>query len=115
MGNWRVKLLFDENLSPKLVAALADVFPESAHVDRIGLGSVDDSEVWEYARLNGFTIVSKDSDFQEKSLLLGYPPKVICIKRGNCANKQIELLLRNKAEQINDLIADPDTAFLVLL
>lgn len=115
MGDWRVKLLFDENLSPKLVAALADAFPDSAHVDRIGLGSADDGQVWEYARQNGFTIVSKDSDFHEKSLLLGYPPKVICIKRGNCANKQIELLLRNKAEQINELIADPEAALLILL
>lgn len=110
-----MKLLFDENLSPKLVAALADVFPDSAHVDRVGLGSANDSTVWEYARQHGFTLVSKDSDFHEKSLLHGYPPKVIWIKRGNCANKQIEMLLRNKAEQINAMINDSEAAFLILL
>ncbi|MDO8291193.1 MAG: DUF5615 family PIN-like protein [Parvibaculum sp.] len=69
-------LLFDENLSPKLVIALADQFPGSCHVDRVGLGSEDDNSVWKYAQQNNLTLVSKDSDFQEKSLLYGYPPKV---------------------------------------
>ncbi|CBL46933.1 Conserved hypothetical protein [gamma proteobacterium HdN1] len=110
-----MKLLFDENLSPKLVAALADVFPDSAHVDRAGLGSANDGTVWEYAREHGFTLVSKDSDFHEKSFLHGYPPKVIWIKRGNCTNKQIEMILRNKAEHIQAMINDPDAAFLILL
>lgn len=110
-----MKLLFDENLSPKLVAALADVFPDSAHVDRVGLGSANDGTVWEYARQHDFTLVSKDSDFHEKSLLHGYPPKVIWLKHGNCANKQIEMLLRNKAEQINAMINDSEAAFMILL
>lgn len=50
-----MKLLFDENLSPKLVANLSDVFPDSAHVSRLGLGSASDREVWEYARQHGYT------------------------------------------------------------
>lgn len=110
-----MKLLFDENLSPKLVAALADVFPGSAHVDRVGLGGAMDHEVWEYARLQGYTLVSKDSDFQEMSLLRGYPPRVIWIKRGNCTNKQIELILRNRAEQIGFFLNDREAAFSILL
>lgn len=110
-----MKLLFDENLSPKLVSALVDIFPDSAHVDRVGLGGADDNQVWCYARQYGFTLVSKDSDFHEKSLLQGYPPKVIWIKRGNCTNKQIEMMLRNKAEQINVMLNDPEAAFLILL
>lgn len=110
-----MKLLFDENLSPKLVAALADLFPDSQHVDRIGLGGATDNEVWEHAHQHGFTLVSKDSDFHEKSVLHGYPPKVVWIKRGNCTNKQIEMILRNKAEQIKALLNDPETAFLILL
>lgn len=110
-----MKLLFDENLSPKLVAALSDKFPDSCHVDRVGLGGADDNQVWEYARQQGLTLVSKDSDFHEKSLVHGYPPKVIWIKRGNCTNNQIELILRNKADQIADLLNDSETAFLILL
>ena len=60
-----MKLLF-ENLSPKMVMVLADVFPGSAHVDRIGLGGGSDDDVWRYAKENGFMSVSKDSDFYEK-------------------------------------------------
>ena len=110
-----MKLLFDENLSPKLVAALTDIFPESAHVDRAGLGGGSDNEVWEYAHQHGFALVSKDSDFHEKSLLQGYPPKVIWIKRGNCTTKQIETILRSQAAQIESLLDDPEATFLILL
>lgn len=110
-----MKLLFDENLSPKLVAALDDVFPDSAHVERIGLGSTPDRVVWEYARTHGYTLVSKDSDFHELCVLFGYPPKVIWLKRGNCTNKQIELTLRNKAEQIENFLNDSEAAFLMIL
>ena len=55
-----MKLLFDENLSPKMVLALEDIFPHSAHVDRIGLGDDSDDAVWQYAKENGFMSVSKD-------------------------------------------------------
>jgi predicted nuclease of predicted toxin-antitoxin system len=110
-----VKLLFDENLSPRLVAYLADIFPDSMHVHSVGLGSLSDREVWDFAREHSYTLVSKDSDFHELSLLLGYPPKVVWIKRGNCNNKQIELILRNKATHIEALGSDPEAAFLLLL
>lgn len=110
-----MKLLFDENLSPKLVDALADLYPESAHVDRIGLGGASDTEVWEFAKKHGFTLASKDSDFHEKSVLIGYPPKVVWIRRGNCTNRQIELILRNKVADIHSLLENPELAYLIIL
>ena len=110
-----MKLLFDENLSPKLVAALADIFPESVHVDRIGLGGENDNEVWDYARDNGYLVVSKDSDFYDKSILLGHPPKIIWIKRGNCPNRQIQLLLRNKSDVIQELNGNPRLSFIQIV
>lgn len=109
-----MKLLFDENLSPKLVQALADVFPDSAHVDRIGYGGSTDEDVWSYAKANGFTLVSKDSDFYDKSMLYGHPPKVIWIKRGNCTNRQIQLLLRNKLEAISSFLQDDQVSFIAI-
>ena len=109
-----MKLLFDENLSPKMVAALADVFPDSAHVDRIGLGGGSDDDVWCYAKDNGFMLVNKDSDFYEKSILYGHPPKVIWIKRGNCTNRQIQLLLRNKLTVITEFYQNHEVSFISL-
>lgn len=109
-----MKLLFDENLSPKLVDALADIFPGSAHVDRVGLGGSPDNDVWLYAKTNGFILVSKDSDFYDKSMLHGYPPKVVWIKRGNCSNRQIQLLLRNKFEAIAAFIQDDQVSFIAI-
>lgn len=109
-----MKLLFDENLSPKLVMALADIFPDSAHVDRLGLGGSSDNEVWEYAKQHNFVLVSKDSDFYEKSMLYGHPPKVVWIKRGNCTNRQIQLILRNKVEAIADFYQNLDVSYIAI-
>jgi predicted nuclease of predicted toxin-antitoxin system len=45
-----MKLLFDENPSPKLVALLYDLFPASVHVREVGLEAADDLTVWKYAQ-----------------------------------------------------------------
>ena len=110
-----MKLLFDENLSPRLVAALRDVFPESAHVDRLGMGGEPDSVIWEYAKRYNYILVSKDSDFHERSLFYGHPPKVVWVRRGNCSVRNIELILRNKAAEIKRLYADDELTYLILL
>jgi predicted nuclease of predicted toxin-antitoxin system len=95
-----VKLLFDQNLSPRLVATLADLFPESAHVQSLGLDCSPDTSLWEFARDNDFVIVSKDVDFCDRSALLGYPPKVVWIRLGNCTTDDIDAALRSYHEQI---------------
>ena len=110
-----MKLLFDENLSPKLVEMLADVYPGSAQVDRIGLGSESDSTVWEYAKAHGFSIVSKDSDYQELSTIKGHPPKVIWLRRGNCSTRQIESILRANSVRLFDFERDDDLGYLMML
>jgi predicted nuclease of predicted toxin-antitoxin system len=53
-----MKLLFDENLSPKLPSLLQNQFPGSVHVRDCGLKGGADQAIWEYARANGFTLVS---------------------------------------------------------
>ena len=77
-----MKLLFDQNLSPRLLHLLADIYAQSIHVREVGLHDADDLVVWEYAKANGFAIVSKDSDFQQRSLLEGAPPKFIWLRVG---------------------------------
>ena len=57
-----MKLLFDENLSRKLVGRLAHLYPESAHVVEVDLVESPDREIWEFAKTSGYAIVSTDSD-----------------------------------------------------
>jgi predicted nuclease of predicted toxin-antitoxin system len=109
-----VRLLLDQNLSPRLLAALDDLFPGSRHVREVGLASAEDAVVWHYAAEHGFAIVSKDADFHERSFLLGHPPKVIWIRRGNCSTDQALALLRSEAESINRFGADSELSFLAL-
>ena len=98
-----------------MLEKLNDVFQDIKHVDRVGLGGESDNAVWQYAKENGYMLVSKDSDFYDKSVLFGYPPKVIWIRRGNCSNKTIELILRNKIATIQAFNDDEDASFLQLL
>jgi predicted nuclease of predicted toxin-antitoxin system len=78
-----MRLLFDENLSPKLPQRLADIFPDSLHVRDVGMKATIDPIVWDYAKEHDLMIVSKDSDMHDLSLVLGNPPKVIWLRLGN--------------------------------
>ena len=87
-----MKLLFDQNLSPRLPRLLADLYPESMHVREVGLREGTDAAIWEHAKKNRFVIVSKDSDFQQRSLLFGHPPKFVWRRVGNCPVRPIARL-----------------------
>ena len=109
-----MKLLFDENLSPRLVEQLKAEFPNSLHVRDAGLERALDDAVWSYARENGFVIVSKDADFHQLSFLFGPPPKVIWIRRGNCSTTEIAALRRDHQSDILRFDQDDEGAFLAL-
>ena len=110
-----MKLLFDQNLSPRLVARLSLFYPGSVHVYDVGLDKASDAALWDYARHQGFVIVTQDVDFSEMSELLGFPPKVIWIRRGNCSTDEIELILRQCRDAIADLDTNPSAGILTLL
>jgi predicted nuclease of predicted toxin-antitoxin system len=110
-----VKLLFDQNLSHRLVAKLADVYPDSAHVQTLGLDYALDEKVWDHARQEGYAIVTKDADFHERSILSGFPPKVIWICRGNCSTREIETILRQNHAQIQSFEADNNLGVFILV
>jgi predicted nuclease of predicted toxin-antitoxin system len=95
-----MKLLFDQNISRKLVKELEYLFPGSNHVYLLGLEKASDEEVWSYARDNGFTIVTHDSDFNERSLVYGYPPKVIWLRTGNTSTQNIKQLMKKHSQDI---------------
>jgi len=109
-----VKLLFDQNLSHKLVQRLADLFPDSVHVRDVGLKFAPDPLVWEYAKNNDLMIVSKDSDFHQRSFLYGFPPKVIWVRLGNCSTADVERVLRTNFDTIKSFYEDKYASFLSL-
>jgi predicted nuclease of predicted toxin-antitoxin system len=109
-----MKLLFDQNLSHKLPRLLADIYPESTHVREVGLREADDVAIWQYAQANGLAIVSKDSDFQQRSLLHGAPPKFIWLRVGNCTVKTTEEVLRNYSAAIHTFDLDESISHLML-
>ncbi len=99
-----MKLLFDANLSPKLVHRLAELFPDSVHVFDTGLARFTSDEViWQYAATHGFTIVTADSDFLDLAESRGAPPKVVRLENCNYRTSQVEDLLRRHAILIAEL------------
>jgi len=91
------KLLFDNNISYRVVKKIEAVFA-STHVMFENLDEATDEEVWKFARKYRYTIVTKDSDFNDIAILRGVPPKIIWIQTGNCKVESIvELLLQNEA------------------
>lgn len=109
-----MKLLFDVNISRKLVARLADLFPDSSHVLLEGLERAPDALVWAHAIDHGYVIVSKDEDFHQMALLAGPPPRVVWLRLGNCSTDQIEQAIRTGRNAIDAFVADDDASFLVL-
>lgn len=109
-----MKFLFDQNLSFRLVTTLADLCPGSAHVRTLGMEKQEDDKVWAYARQTGVVLVSKDSDFLERGLLYGPPPKVIYLALGNCTTRRIEELLRASHNRVVAFGTNPDEGVLIL-
>jgi predicted nuclease of predicted toxin-antitoxin system len=109
-----VKLLFDHNISHKLVARLADIFPESSQTRLLNLGRTNDPQLWLIAKAHGFVFVSKDRDVAELAIFRGAPPKVIWLRMGNCKTAAIEETIRANVRVIEEFVADYDRVVLEL-
>jgi predicted nuclease of predicted toxin-antitoxin system len=109
-----VKLLFDHNLSPRLITLLRKIYPDSEHVYAIDMHQATDRVVWEYARAYGYVIATRDSDFNDLSVMYGFPPKIIWIRRGNCATRDIEEILRKHRDAIELFEQDSEASVLML-
>jgi predicted nuclease of predicted toxin-antitoxin system len=109
-----MKLLFDQNLSHQLVRVLAAEYPGSAHVRDFALEAAPDPVVWSHVAAHAFILVSKDTDFQQRALLFGHPPKVVWIRIGNCTTTAVATLLRTRTADVQAFVADLSASFLVL-
>ena len=109
-----MKLLLDENLSPKLVRYLAPAFPDSLHVRDVQLAARQDTAIWQWARNNGFTIVTQDDDFFLLAQLRGQPPKVICLRFGNRGVRDIAGQLLRQQSLITEFVSEGEAPCLEL-
>jgi predicted nuclease of predicted toxin-antitoxin system len=109
-----MKLLFDENVSYRVVKKIAHLFPDCENVGRVKLLNTNDLLIWEYAQKNDFAIVTFDEDFGELSLLKGYPPKVILLKTGNISKNDLIELFIDKQEVIFSFLENEEFGCLEL-
>jgi predicted nuclease of predicted toxin-antitoxin system len=94
-----MKFLFDQNISQRILKVLPEIYIGSSHVKIEGLLNSSDRYIWEFAKKNGFIIVTQDSDFNELNSLLGFPPKIIWIRTGNLKTQAIiNILIDNHLE-----------------
>lgn len=101
-----MKVLIDQNLSFRLVDVLSSRFPGSCHVRDVGLSGDDDERIWRLAKDEGFVIVTKDSDFLARALVRGHPPQIVQVCVGNASTRQIAELLRMRADDIAQFVAE---------
>ncbi|MGH8753349.1 MAG: DUF5615 family PIN-like protein [Burkholderiales bacterium] len=109
-----MKLLFDENLSSRLIELLAADFPGSTHVEHLGMRGATDAQIWGCARDRGYMIVSKDNDFRQYAFLYGPPPKIIWLNVGNAGTTAIARLVSSRIAEIRAFNEDPELSLLPL-
>lgn len=109
-----MKLLFDENLSPRLVRMVAVGYPGSVHVRDVDLKGHVDDDLWQYAQNSGLVIVSKDTDFRDRSYVEGFPPKVIWLDVGNAGTEAVAQLLAAERNRATQFEADKEASMLIL-
>jgi predicted nuclease of predicted toxin-antitoxin system len=100
LGGSRLRLLLYQNLSRKLLAAIEGPFPASAHILPLGLSKSTDSDIWYYARHQGYTLVTKNTDMVDLCILRGAPPKVLWLRVGNCSTSVVRDVLLGNTQRI---------------
>jgi len=99
-----MKLLLDANISWRLTAVLSEHFGECVHVNKTELPKpAKDTEIWNYAAANGYTIITQDSDFLNLFETKGFPPKIVLLRVGNIDRKTAEKILLQAKSSIVDL------------
>lgn len=107
-----MSLLFDQNISYRILKDLLEYFPNSKQVRELGLEEKQDQMIWQFAKKNGHTIVTFDSDFVDFSTLYDFPPKVIWLKFGNNSTKNITSELIKRKSVIEEFIENQDEGVL---
>lgn len=103
-----MKLLFDQNISNRLIAKITHLFPHAKQVKELKLEGSTDRQIWEYSKKEKFTILTFDSDFYDLSTLYGHPPKIIWLRLGNISTNELSAFIESKYQIIVEFINDDD-------
>lgn len=110
-----MKLLVDQNISWRALWRIKEAFPESVHVDEVGLGgSTPDTQIWSHAAGNGFTILTKDSDFNALALVNEPPPKVVWLQLGNASTDELVDTVLARRVDLERFVASEDESVLIV-
>jgi predicted nuclease of predicted toxin-antitoxin system len=90
-----MKLLFDQNISHRIIKLLSSDFEGSTTVKYENLINYSDKAIWDFAKKSNFTIVTQDADFNDLNLLNGFPPKIIWLRTGNLKTEELATILKN--------------------
>ena len=99
-----MKLLFDQNISFRIVKNLRKEYPDTSHVIHENLLNASDFDIWKYAKENGFAIVTFDADFYDLATLKGHPPKVVWLRTGNTSTSNLERVIKMNLDAISDFL-----------
>ena len=101
-------ILFDENISYRVVKRVLHLFPGSRPANRMNVIGKEDPFLWQTAKANGFSIITFDDDYENLSQWKGWPPKVILLRPGNLTNQEITSMLERNADAIHIFLDDHD-------
>jgi predicted nuclease of predicted toxin-antitoxin system len=108
-----MNLLLDENISYRAVKKLSVAYPHISHVKMYNLSKNDDKEIWEFAKKENYTIVTNDADFNDFSVVWGFPPKIIWLRTGNTSTDSIVNLLIDRKNEIESFLANKKMGILI--
>ncbi len=109
------KLLFDQNISPKIVRQVEADFPDSKQVRHVGLEDASDTTIFDYAKKHDYSVVTFDSDYVDLNVVKGIPPKIIWLKTGNLTTKSISELLRKNMSVIHKFLESEEEEILEII
>ncbi len=110
-----MKILFDQNISHRLINRIKDIFPEARQVRDLGIENSSDREIWEFAKLNEYTIITFDGDFYDFSVVWGHPPKIVWLRAWNQTTIIIESILRQHHHNILSFLDEEELACLEII
>ena len=110
-----MSLLFDQNISFKIIKKIEGIFPGSQQVKSLGLENKSDKEIWAFAKKHNYSIVTFDSDFYDLSIIWGSPPKIIWIRTNDQRTTSIEKLLKSHKKTIKGFIESSELACLEII